>query len=1664
MKRVWKIFLIGALMLTFMTLAVSASSAEIGEYTVTEAGGEYLLAVYSEGAQREIMRTSDFSEITKYIDELGLSECSVTFADVSIGNSIELSNGKYTLSGSLKMSDGASLTISGAEVSFCDMNTNFDSGSLRIKSGRASVEESEIYSAGCAVRLDYSSDAALCFKSGKIISAEDCAIKISYGICVIEGGEVSSQKSFAIKSSSTLALAGAPKISGKEYGIFTESPITASYGGKIFSGSVAVQYDSLFEKGSITCVFYEAEESSLENVRLYDKNGSEQALRYFSSHDRVDEKSFGAVYLPYTVNFFCDTELIKTVDVLSGDVLESQDANEKTGYKFSSWSIEKVKETPYDFAQNVNKSFDLYAKYSLLSPTFRLNSLEFTYDAVEHEFGIEELSHPLLDDAIINYTWYRDEVEISNSGPKIKLLNVSESGSYKCKINFTFERDSVTVITPAASVKIHKQKVPIPKIEDKYYTGKQECPDIFSTSIYTVSDAGGTIVGTYPVKITICDFENYEFSDGSEVCFSDFSILKAENFFTDELRISDIYETMTPSPQSKACFGEVEYLYSSEYDGKFTPAFPTSPGVYYCMAYVPGCENYFELKSSPVSFSLIEERLVGISIESMPERCEYTAFEAFDGKGLILSVSYNSKREELISHDKLNFSYQTADNLRFGDNAVIAKYLDLSIAVPVTVTKAKYDLSQLAFSDTSVTYDGTEKKIVYSGNLPIGLDGILLECSTSGGESNAGEYEMWLHFSSESPNYEIPQPLKARLTILPYESRVIFTDTEFVYDGSLKCPTAYYTDVYGRKVVVEVSGAGSLAGEYIAEAVCTDKNYKLLNPTATYNIEKANYDFGGVVWNAPDCVYDGEEKSVTVSGLPSGVSVIGYSDNKATAAGKYVARLTLSYDEKNYNPPEELYCEWEIKKADYDVTQISFIDSKLVYNGNEQYPSLQGKMPVGADGIALEYRFSKGATHVSDGKVTVEISFFSNSRNYNLPGCVYADVEILPMGISATWQHTEFTYNGYSHAPTATAKECQIVTMGAEKNAGSYTATAVSLSSDYYIINSTMDFVINKAENIWTSPISAQNIYEGRAPLVSASAAAGEIKILFFTDASCENPIDSPKAPGRYYARAYSEGDRNYGSILSEAVEFEIIKVIPVKLHVSMSRYDFFAFETLDFSDFSVRVENNDGSFLSPSGDAVFVEYSSADSLRFGDAHISISCMGFCERIDISVSKAEYDMSGVFWSDSSFEYDGEEKRITLLGLPDGISVAEYVGGVGKYAGEYPAEAVFLYDSYNYNQPTVPGGVLKIRKKVIDAPVIAPIVYSGVEQYPSLATSELYSAVALPGAAVGAYEVTFKLNDFENYEFSGGVPELTVYYQIEPRKITLHILDIDKYLFESLSEPIYVLEEGSFISGDELMLSFIYTEDEVSCICGNPNYSVTVIPGKIVRHNSLSEDGFFIAFLLLLLLLTLVLIFIVILRRRERISKYISVLKCRLSPIAREIAAEPVELPVSNEPNSEVLPKDVDTEGESEPKDEAEAIIEDVKASDEEAMPKSYNSVEDALSVDKERADDLITDSLAKNLLTKGENVIETDGTKKRIINVDTLSENFLPGDVVDVNILKNMSLVPYDTAYIKVLARGMIDKPLKVYANDFSLSAIKMIALTGGESIRVITVKRKEKE
>ena len=84
-----------------------------------------------------------------------------------------------------------------------------------------------------------------------------------------------------------------------------------------------------------------------------------------------------------------------------------------------------------------------------------------------------------------------------------------------------------------------------------------------------------------------------------------------------------------------------------------------------------------------------------------------------------------------------------------------------------------------------------------------------------------------------------------------------------------------------------------------------------------------------------------------------------------------------------------------------------------------------------------------------------------------------------------------------------------------------------------------------------------------------------------------------------------------------------------------------------------------------------------------------------------------------------------------------------------------------------------------------------------------------------------------------------------------------------------------------------------------------------------------------------------------------------------------------------------------------------------------------------------------------------------DGFMDALLPLEKMKERirtYTIGEVVDLESLKAKKLVDPKTKYVKVLAAGIIDKPLTVKAQEFSETAIKMIVLTGGKVVKTKTI------
>ena len=144
----------------------------------------------------------------------------------------------------------------------------------------------------------------------------------------------------------------------------------------------------------------------------------------------------------------------------------------------------------------------------------------------------------------------------------------------------------------------------------------------------------------------------------------------------------------------------------------------------------------------------------------------------------------------------------------------------------------------------------------------------------------------------------------------------------------------------------------------------------------------------------------------------------------------------------------------------------------------------------------------------------------------------------------------------------------------------------------------------------------------------------------------------------------------------------------------------------------------------------------------------------------------------------------------------------------------------------------------------------------------------------------------------------------------------------------------------------------------------------------------------------------------------------------------------------------ILPSGVTLDGdESFMKVDVGALIENATA--EEKKDSEF------LHVNAVEADAIISDEEAEAKIEIVERVAADESVadgKIFEINLDTICENFEDGDVVNIHTLKEKNLISDKVGRIKVLARGVMTKQLTIYADKFSLQAVKMITLAGGHA------------
>ena len=137
----------------------------------------------------------------------------------------------------------------------------------------------------------------------------------------------------------------------------------------------------------------------------------------------------------------------------------------------------------------------------------------------------------------------------------------------------------------------------------------------------------------------------------------------------------------------------------------------------------------------------------------------------------------------------------------------------------------------------------------------------------------------------------------------------------------------------------------------------------------------------GTAWSfSGDFAYDGEMKTVVLTGLPEGAAVE-YRGNSAVETGRYEAVALLSAsDRRNYNDPSDMICQWEISRADLDMSMAEWVcDEEPVYDGEEKTVTLKW-LP---EGVNVRY---EGNRERNAGFYTATAVFTpQDEENFNVP-------------------------------------------------------------------------------------------------------------------------------------------------------------------------------------------------------------------------------------------------------------------------------------------------------------------------------------------------------------------------------------------------------------------------------------------------------------------------------------------------------------------------------------------------------------------------------------------------------------------------------------------------------------------------------------------------------
>ena len=629
----------------------------------------------------------------------------------------------------------------------------------------------------------------------------------------------------------------------------------------------------------------------------------------------------------------------------------------------------------------------------------------------------------------------------------------------------------------------------------------------------------------------------------------------------------------------------------------------------------------------------------------------------------------------------------------------------VSDPVRLNIKKANIDVSGIRWvEDDNMVYDGTPKEVHIEG-LPSNI-----EPKYEGNiATDAGTYTASFVFVFDNNNFTEPVVVKEhewtirKATLDMSKVRWDYSGA-FRYDGTPK--SVQLTGLPEGVTAIYENNTASDSGVYTATATLNYdfKNYE--RPAeivpCVWEIRKVTIDASSIRWSSyDDFTYDGTPKSVHITNLPHDAKVV-YDGAEETLAGKYLARASFT---GNYNANAPAEYEWEIAKRSYDLSNVRWTEKReFPYDGETHGIVLTG-VPE-----ELQVRYS-GNTGITAGRYIARAVFINpDTHNFVTPPDMTAEWTISKKFIDMSmvrWDYQgPFTYDGQAKSVTLVGLPEEI---GVDYenfvafDAGEYNAHAIlRYDEDNLDVSYPADCQwriekrkIDISGAYWD--YSDAFTYDGNRHAVYLEGLPEGLKVDYTDNVKVET--------GTYVATATLTP--------VDSDNYEVPEVNGCTWSIRKAEYRLDDVEWTDCSGFVYDGKEKNVRIISDLGDTVRVDSYEGNAAVNAGRYYAKALFSLKDETNLnapkpegcywSIAKARHDMSKVVWDyENAFTYDGSEKSVKLLNVPEGV-IVKYRNASAQDAGDYIAVAQFeVQDETNY-ESRIPDMILdwSIRKAVFD---------------------------------------------------------------------------------------------------------------------------------------------------------------------------------------------------------------------------------------------------------------------------------------------------------------------------------------------------------------------------